>query len=417
MENLTNIATQYKLVFSLEGKMDNLGFLILSGITIVYILLLILYFTIGTTSIKNFIFKEMENNGYDLKAINKNKRSGNKADETVNVKKKIYPKKGKKGKRAPPKKKEDLYKKKSDKNLDKKIGAKSKNLNDSFNSENKIIDNKNLTNDNNNFLNNNDFNIININLNNRDKKNIPPNSRQILNGYSFEEAIKYDTRSLCLIYYIFLLSKQILFYAFLFRSPLDPFSVRFAHLFFLYASDLAFNSLMMSLSSMIPDVINFEINLFQIDFNLTNIAVCTLFGFVFMVVYTNLNTIMSTLLKIFKRQEKKIEDKTYKGDNKKLVRQMKFRISNLIVTHQIKIGILLLSELILILGFWYFITSFCHLNQDKQKLLIINGSVPFLIRFIFDIVFSMIFALLYKVSVSSKIHWMYRTIMFIYEYV
>ena len=69
------------------------------------------------------------------------------------------------------------------------------------------------------------FRIININLNKRQDYR-PHESKQILNNYTFEEAIKYDYRSICLIYYIILLSKQAICHAFLFKSPLEIFPLR-----------------------------------------------------------------------------------------------------------------------------------------------------------------------------------------------
>ena len=64
--------------------------------------------------------------------------------------------------------------------------------------------------------NDNFINFININLNNTNIYE-PKSSNYILNNYTFDEAIKYDMRELCKIFYIFLLSKQPIFHAFLFK--------------------------------------------------------------------------------------------------------------------------------------------------------------------------------------------------------
>ena len=89
--------------------------------------------------------------------------------------------------------------------------------------------------------NKNDFNLININLNNIIKFT-PIYSNHELNNYTFEEAIKYDMRTICVIFYIFLLSKEAAFHAFLYRSPLELFPLRFSLFLFIIASDLALNS-------------------------------------------------------------------------------------------------------------------------------------------------------------------------------
>ena len=92
--------------------------------------------------------------------------------------------------------------------------------------------------------NTNKFSLINIDLNlYSHKKYIPLNSHIILDNYTFQEAIKFDLRELCEIFYIFALSKQILFHTFLYNSPLELFSLRFCLFIFIISSDLALNAL------------------------------------------------------------------------------------------------------------------------------------------------------------------------------
>ena len=88
------------------------------------------------------------------------------------------------------------------------------------------------------------YSLINIQLNlSRKHKHIPPDSHIILNNYNYQEAIKYDLRELCVIFYIFALAKQIFFHTFLFRSPLELFPLRLCLFFFIMSSDLALNAL------------------------------------------------------------------------------------------------------------------------------------------------------------------------------
>ena len=67
-----------------------------------------------------------------------------------------------------------------------------------------------------NYVQNNNFhlNLININVNEVKKKTYIPNiSEQVLNIYSFKEAIEYDKRSFFTIYYLFLIAKQVIMHA------------------------------------------------------------------------------------------------------------------------------------------------------------------------------------------------------------
>ena len=49
-------------------------------------------------------------------------------------------------------------------------------------------------------------------------------------------------RSICIIFYIFLLSKQALFHTFLFKSILELFPLSFCLFIFIFYSDLALNA-------------------------------------------------------------------------------------------------------------------------------------------------------------------------------
>ena len=150
----------------------------------------------------------------------KNKKTGKKK-----VSKKIRPIKNKINK------KNEINKKAKSTTLSKKM---SKNINIQSTQINSN-ENKNEKN----FVN---FNLININLNNI-KEYIPKESNHILSNYTFKEAIEYDRRSLCVIFYIFLLSKQAIFHTFLFFSPLELFSLRLCLLLFRISSDLGLNAI------------------------------------------------------------------------------------------------------------------------------------------------------------------------------
>ena len=54
----------YNLFFSWKNKMKNYGFWIYLVFAIIHIPLLFIFFYKGFNQVKNYIFKEMENNGY-----------------------------------------------------------------------------------------------------------------------------------------------------------------------------------------------------------------------------------------------------------------------------------------------------------------------------------------------------------------
>ena len=64
----------HNLVFSLKGKLHNIGFWIFLFLIVLYIPLLIIYLNKGLEPIKEYIYNEMKNNGYIDNNIGLNKR-------------------------------------------------------------------------------------------------------------------------------------------------------------------------------------------------------------------------------------------------------------------------------------------------------------------------------------------------------
>ena len=107
--------------------------------------------------------------------------------------------------------------------------------------KNELIKNIKIENiENNNFK----LNLINISVNDINKKTYIPNlSEQILNIYNFQEAIKYDKRNFFTIYYIFLIAKQVIMHAFFYKSPIELLPIRLSLLKFMLGCDLALNAI------------------------------------------------------------------------------------------------------------------------------------------------------------------------------
>ena len=157
------------------------------------------------------------------------------------------------------------------------------------------------------------FSLININLNNIQEYS-PQSSSHILNNYTFKEAIEYDMTTILAIFYIFLLSKQVLCHAFLYRSPLELFPLRLCLLIFIISSDLALNAFFY-LDDKISNKYKYAQNLFLFTFNsnITIILLSTLIGFIFMTLWTNLGNSTNELRNVFRSEEEKIQqDKKYK---------------------------------------------------------------------------------------------------------
>ena len=427
----------YNLVFSLEGKLKNIGFWIFLLLVIGFSSLLIIYLIKGFNSVSNYIINEMVKNGY-IKNIKNNKKKNKKSTKKHKQSgsnpplkaTKIH--KNKNGKTPPINKIKITNKSILDKNQinsNKKPKKKKNLIMNSRNSISKDIlfshsNNKNIdqlqTQGENKFNEGKgkkddiDISLIKINLNNI-KEYRPTESNYILNNYTYEEAIKYDMRSICQIFYIFLLSKQVGFHTFLFRSPLEPFSLRFCLLIFIISSDLALNSFFY-LDDKISEKYRYAKNIFLFAFNnnLTVILLSTLIGFLFLTLFTKLSNSTNSIRNVFMKEEEKLKkDKKYKVSEQRK-KEIFDDIKKILKIYKIKVITLVVIEAIFIIFFWYYVTAFCHVYSSTQTSWLLDSFLSMISRIIIDCLFSLGFAKLYRMSIESNIYCLYKFVMIFY---
>ena len=451
----------YNLVFSFKDKFNNIGFWIFLVLILLHIPLLILFLCQGINPIKDYINKEMVKYGYiNKKEITHLVDNENKVKKSNNIKE-IN------GQNSNPPKKNN------NKKTEKNIICQRENNTININNNNTNIRNKNLKNKNqelkqssknislnnksiiNNLIDskiinilptqerekkrnskmskknkkqkikvkneyenyeNNNFTIININLN-KGREYIPQYSTQILNNYTFKEAIKFDLRTILLIYYIILLSKQAIFHAFLFKSPLELFSLRLCLFFFIYSSDIALNAFFY-LDDKISEKYNQAKNLFLFAFsnNITVILLSTFLGFVLMTLFTNLGNSSNQIRNVFSNEEEQlIKNKNYNITKKRKIEILN-EINKILRRLRIKLFILFSIEFLLMLFFWYYVTAFCHVYKSTQYSWLFDSFLSILSRTIIDFLVPLLFAKLYRVSVESNAECLYKIIMFYYSF-
>ena len=244
----------------------------------------------------------------------------------------------------------------------------------------------------------NAYTLINMDLNlSRNKKYYPPDSHIILNNYTYEEAIKYDKRELCVLFYIYVLSKQIFFHTFLFRSPLEIFSLRLCLFIFIISSDLALNALFY-FNDNISKKYRKAKNLFLFAFsdNILIVFLSTFVGFILLTFLAKLSSSTSTIREVFLKEEEKLKkDKKYKVTDKRK-QEILFEIENILKNYKMKIIILIIIGLILMIFFWYFVTAFCHVYKATQISWLIDSSISILSRAIIELLISFGLAKLYR---------------------
>ena len=271
-----------------------------------------------------------------------------------------------------------------------------------------IDKNKNLVN----------FSLINIQLNLKgNHKHIPPDSHIILNNYNFKEAIKYDLREFCVIFYIFALAKQIFFHTFLFKSPLELFSLRLILFLFILSSDLALNSLFYFNNNISKKYRNAKNILFLgVSDNFIIIVLSLVIGFILLTSLSKLTNSINAIKEIFKKEEEKMRNSNKYIVSEKRKKEIINEIDEILRKYKIKIVALIIIEFIIFLFFWYFVTAFCHVYSATQTSWLVDSLLSILFRSIIELLISLGLAKLYRMAIGGEVECLYKFVMFIYNF-
>ena len=423
----------YNLVFSFNNKSKNIGFIFFTILIIAYIIFIIIQIKKGIKPICDYLHKEMITHGYldenapnffEYKINEKNKSGIISAFEFKNIKEKyeeeihevnddnkiknltkLNKKKGKKKK----KKKKSINLKGMDTLIDYQQNIRVENTEDNSDKTSKILKGmkkkkikaKKIIKD---LNDNNNFGIIRIDLNNI-KEYFPLDSNQSLHNYSFDEAIKYDRRNIFRVFYIYLLSKQIIFRTFLQRSPLELFYLRFTLFIFMLSCDLALNALFY-FNDNISKKYHYAQNLFLFTFsnNITIIIYSTLISSFLLTFLNKLSNSSDAIRNVFRKEEEKIKTNKKKYEIKEETkRQILKDVENILKKFKIKILILLIIQTVLILFFWYFVTAFCHVYSSTQASWLLDSFLSILSRLMLELIFGFLYAKLYQIAIFNLI--------------
>ena len=437
----------YNLVFSLNNKLNNIGFLVFSILLLFEIIFYIYYCINGISSIKIFLYREMEKFNYTIKIQFPNKKSKNKNiikskkySSLLHLSSSIRDKSETKR----PKKSQKCQKiLKNNKNYIQTQKTKIKNplilIKCKYNNKIININNHNiglLSNTNlkhsydkikikkkEKILSNEDnkkypgyYNLIRIDAKNSLRNNYLSNSKYILDNYDFENSIKYDKRSFCRIFYICLLSKENILNTFYFKSPLEIQIIRLSLFIFNYACDFSLNALFY-LDQNISDKYHYKgNNLFWFSL-LNNIVISitsTIIGFILVICLNLLTNSKDSIEEIFRNEEEKLfKNKNYKL-NKNTKQIIHTKIQRIFKLLKIKIFFYIIFQLVLILFFLYYVAAFCEVYKDTQISWITDSVVSFIISIPIAFSLSFFISILYIISLRFKIKILYNISIFLY---
>ena len=261
----------------------------------------------------------------------------------------------------------------------------------------------------------NEFPLILIDANNSEKY-IPLESDYVIDNYDYDEAIKYEKRTYCRIFFILLIAKENILNIIFFNPPLELKPIRICLLIFCFSCDFALNAFFY-LSDNISDRFHYTgiyKELYTLVNNLTISLTSTIVSFILLSFFETLSQSTGKIENLFREQEDLLKkDINYKVTKKTKI-EIKNKIKDIIKCFKIKIILFIIFEFILMLFFFYYASSFCQVYKSTQISWFLDCISSYVISIGITIGLSIIFTLLYKISIKYKVKLLYRIIRFVY---
>ena len=257
--------------------------------------------------------------------------------------------------------------------------------------------------------------LILINANNEESP-IPYQSDYILDNFDYKQAIIYEDRTYCRIFFIFLIAKENVLNMFFFDPPLELKPIRFAIFIFNFACDFALNALFY-LSDNISDQYHYEglyKELFAIINNLSISLSSAIVSSVLLFFFKHLTQSTDKIENLFREQENLLKkDIEYKVKNESKIEIIN-KIKDIINCLRIKIIFFIVLEFLFMFFFFYYATSFCQVYKNTQISWILDCIVSYVISLGITLASSVVFALIYKIAVKYKKKFFYELVKFLY---
>ena len=443
-ENSTfGVVKCYKQVFNLNNKLSNIGFWVFLVIVVVHIPLYVLFFINGISPIKQYIQDEMTKYHYLSNVDNPPKKNDKNSEksESNNIKNNNNNNDNLRKSESLnfAKNTNETLNKEENEETDKKINVVIPDIVPiNANSQEKIKikmetikSNDLIETDNHSSTKREETNNI-INVYNKNKKNKfenekesyflikmdannssnspPPESNYILKNYVYETALKYEKRTFWRILYIVMISKDNILNTFILKSPLESQPLRICLLLFAYSCDLALNTLFY-FSDNISDRHHYSGNSLFWYSLLNNIlisVISTLLSLILGSVLQCMTNSKTTIENEFKKEEKKMrENKNYTVSEERK-KQIFEKINNALKCLKLKMVIFIILDFAILLFFFYFVSSFCHVYSSTQVSWISDAIVSIIISFPIELAIALAVTIVYKLSLKYKWEILYK---------
>ena len=402
----------FKLILSIKGQKNNIGSYIMSGLYLIFIILILVYIFKENYKLNFFLAGIIQQK---LDYINENKAKGLKSENDIEIfNKNINPKKkkiksGKKNKKTSTKNKNKSKEKikrgndnnksseilfpprRKQKNIINKENLTFKTTFDKLNSKqsktlDKIKNENNLIN-----LNSKKNKIKTMNKNTHKMQNSPNNNLnkdikdfmftykieelndEEINNLNYEIALILDKRTYFQYYFSLLKKKQLILFAFYPNQDYNLLVVKISLLILSFSLYFTINGFFFTDETM--NKINNDHGKFDILYQIPQLLYSTL-----------ISSSINFILKLLSLSEKQI---LIIKQEKNLL-NVKKRTNNIIKYLKIKLAFFFVLSFLFMLFFWYFISCFCTVYKNTQKILIIDTLISFALSMIYPFVINFI---------------------------
>ena len=212
-----------------------------------------------------------------------------------------------------------------------------------------------------------------------------------------------------------MLSKDNILNTFILKSPLESQPLRICLLLFAFSSDLALNTLFY-FSDNISDKYHYSgdhLFWYTLMNNILISVISTVLGLILGSILQMMTDSKSGIEDEFKEEEKKMrKDEKYYVSNERKEEIME-KINKSLKCLKIKMAIFVVIDFIILLFFFYFVSSFCEVYQNTQTSWISDAVVSIIISFPIELAISLAITIVYKLSLKYKCELLYKLVMMI----
>jgi len=215
-----------------------------------------------------------------------------------------------------------------------------------------------------------------------------------LNMLQYEEALELDKRGFCLIYWGYLKEEQILLNIFILEDFLHLRIIKIYIFFFSFTLELFLNAIFYT-DNYISDLYSNQ-GIYDFLNDLPKSVISSVIGFILMFILNILSNSQSALEEIINNYE-----------NYKTYVFFKDKINKILKNLKIKLFFFFIINFILMLGFWYYVASFCAVYFNTQKYVVISTLQSILISMLVPFPFCILMTILRLISLRCKCKCLY----------